>query len=121
MEIYKQFQFDAAHFLPHVPETHKCRRMHGHTYHVRIVLEGPLDPKLGWVADFGDIKAAWKTIEPELDHHNLNEIEGLENPTAEYIAVWIWNRLQPELPLLSRIEVFETPTTAVVYRGELGG
>lgn len=120
MEIFKEFTFDSAHYLPHVPEDHKCRRMHGHTYKVKIVLEGPLHPKLGWVEDFAALKEAWKPLEKRLDHHTLNDIEGLENPTAEMIAIWIWDRLKTSLPLLSRIEVFETPTTGVVYRGETG-
>ena len=118
MEIFKEFTFDAAHFLPHVPDDHKCKRMHGHTYRVRIWVRGPLDARLGWVMDFAAIKEAWKPLENQLDHFVLNDIPGLENPTAEYIAVWIWDRLRPELPQLDRIELYETPTSGVVYRGE---
>lgn len=118
MEIFKEFTFDAAHFLPNVPPEHKCKRMHGHTYRVRICLDGPLDPLLNWVEDFGIVKAAWKPLEARLDHHMLNDIPGLENPTAEAIAIWIWRQLKPELPALSRIEVNETPTSGVIYRGE---
>ena len=118
MEIFKDFSFDSAHFLPYVPEDHKCRRMHGHTYRVRIAVRGKLDPKLGWVMDFTQIKQAWKPLERQLDHRVLNEIEGLENPTAEYLAVWIWQKLDPELPGLSRVEVYETPTSGVIYQGE---
>lgn len=118
MEVFKNFTFDAAHYLPNVPPTHKCARMHGHTYKVRIVLEGPLDPVLGWVEDFAEIKKAWKPLEERLDHHLLNEIPGLENPTAEWIAVWIWNHLLPELPQLQRIEVYETPNSGVIYSGK---
>lgn len=117
MEVFKDFTFDAAHFLPNVPEGHKCARMHGHTYKVRIVLDGPLDPHFGWVQDFADIKKAWKPLEERLDHHTLNDIPGLENPTAEVIAVWIWERLLPALPQLTRIEVNETPNSGVIYRG----
>ncbi|MCO6478460.1 MAG: 6-carboxytetrahydropterin synthase QueD [Phaeodactylibacter sp.] len=115
MEIFKEFTFDSAHYLPHVPEGHKCRRMHGHTYRLRLYVKGELDPHLGWVMDFADLKAAWKTIEARLDHHCLNEIEGLENPTAEHIAAWIWDRLKPQLPLLHKIELWESPTAGVVY------
>jgi 6-pyruvoyltetrahydropterin/6-carboxytetrahydropterin synthase len=117
MEIFKEFTFDSAHFLPNVPEDHKCRRLHGHTYRVRVVVEGPLDPKLGWVMDFSEIKAVFGPIKDRLDHHNLNEIEGLENPTAENLAIWIWDRMQPDLPLLKEIWVFETPSSGCVFRG----
>ena len=118
MELYKEFSFDAAHFLPNVSSDHKCAHMHGHTYYVRILLEGPLDPVLGWVVDFAEVKSAWKPLEKILDHKMLNDIEGLENPTAEIIAVWIWERMKPKLPLLKSIEVKETPTTGVVYSGK---
>ncbi len=118
MEIFKEFTFDSAHFLPNVPDDHKCKRMHGHTYRVRICLQGGLDPHLGWVEDFGVVKGVWKPVELMLDHHTLNGIEGLENPTAEWIAIWIWRRLIKDLPKLIRVEVYETPTSGVIYRGE---
>mgnify|MGYP000061167903 FL=1 len=118
MEIFKKFTFDSAHFLPYVPEDHKCRRMHGHTYIVRLYIKGELDPKLGWVADFGDVKRIWKPIEERLDHRTLNDIPGLENPTAENLAIWIWRQVKPNLPLLSRVEVCENPNSGVIYQGE---
>ncbi|MCB0550004.1 MAG: 6-carboxytetrahydropterin synthase QueD [Phaeodactylibacter sp.] len=117
MIIFKDFTFDSAHFLPNVPEDHKCRRMHGHTYRLRLYVKGELDPTLGWVMDFADIKAAWKTIEDRLDHHCLNDIPGLENPTAEHIAAWIWEKLRPQLPLLHKLELWESPTAGVVFEG----
>jgi len=117
MEIFKEFTFDSAHFLPNVPDGHKCYHMHGHTYKVKIVVEGEVDPHFGWVIDFGDIKVAFKPLIDQMDHHVLNEIKGLENPTAENIAQWIWIQLKPHLPLLSRIEIYETPTSGCVYRG----
>jgi len=118
MEIFKEFTFDSAHYLPNVPEGHKCKNMHGHTYRVRFYLEGPIDPHTGWVIDFGDIKAVWKPIEQMLDHNLLNDIPGLENPTAEIIAVWLWNKMKSQLPLLSKIELNETPTCGAIYQGE---
>lgn len=118
MELYKEFSFDSAHFLPNVPAGHKCAHMHGHTYYVKILLEGPLDPHLGWVVDFADVKNAWKPLEKILDHKMLNDIPGLENPTAEVIAVWIWDRLKPKLAQLKSVEVKETPTTGVIYYGK---
>ena len=118
MEIFKQFSFDAAHRLPHVPATHKCHRLHGHTYHVSIHVSGAVDANSGWVMDFGDIKQCVKPIIEQLDHYYLNEIEGLENPTAENIARWMWQRLKPALPLLSKIEIKETCTAGCIYRGD---
>ena len=117
MEIIKSFRFEAAHYLPKLPETHKCRRMHGHSFKFDVHVEGPLDPELGWVMDFGDISRLVKPLVEELDHYLLNEIPGLENPTSEVIAVWIWNRLKPELPGLSCIVVYETCTARCEYRG----
>lgn len=117
MEIFKEFAIEAAHWLPHVPEGHKCRRLHGHSFHIEIYVEGPLDERLGWVMDFADIKSAFKTIDDQLDHRCLNEVDGLDNPTSENLARWIWSRLQPKLPPLSKIVVRETCTSGCVYRG----
>ena len=117
MEIWKEFTFEAAHMLPNVPDAHKCKRLHGHSYRVRVVVEGELDPTLGWVVDFAAIADAFEPIRLRLDHYYLNEIEGLENPTSEVLAKWIWTRLAPSLPILSRIEVSETCTAGCVYRG----
>ena len=114
--ISKRFSFDSAHWLPNVPEGHKCGRLHGHTYTVELALEGELDPEMGWIVDFGEIKAAFKPLEKQLDHHCLNDIEGLENPTAEVMARWIYERLKPELPQLADVTVQETANTASVYR-----
>jgi len=114
--ITKSFTFDAAHWLPHVPEEHKCRRLHGHTYTVVLGLEGELDPRLGWVQDYHEVSAAFRPLLRELDHRCLNELEGLENPTAEILAAWIHARLRDALPLLTDVTVRETPTSEAVYR-----
>ena len=118
MEIFKEFTFEAAHLLPNVPPEHKCRRLHGHSFRVRIHVEGDLDPSLGWVTDFADVREAFEPIWAELDHRYLNDIEGLENPTSEVIAKWIWTRLMPKLPGLNRITLFETCTAGCDYRGD---
>ncbi|MBQ0721471.1 MAG: 6-carboxytetrahydropterin synthase QueD [Gammaproteobacteria bacterium] len=118
MEITKSFSFEAAHLLPNVPEGHKCARLHGHSFHVVVTVSGPIDEHQGWVMDFGDVKAACKPIYESLDHHYLNEISGLENPTSENIALWIWARLKPRLAQLSQLEVRETCTSACIYRGD---
>lgn len=117
LELRKTFQFEAAHLLPHLPVNHKCRRLHGHSFQVEVVVEGEADPKLGWVMDYADISKAFKPLWEQLDHYYLNEIEGLENPTSENVAIWIWNRLKPDLPLLTEIVVAETCTARCVYRG----
>ena len=117
MEIFKEFIFEAAHRLPNLPPDHKCSRLHGHSFRVRIYVEGPVGVNSGWVQDFADIKTAFKPLYDRLDHYYLNDIEGLENPTSEILAVWIWDRLKPLLPLLSRVETFETCTSGCVYRG----
>lgn len=117
MEIFKEFTFEAAHRLPNLPPEHKCARLHGHSFHVRLCVEGEPDPKLGWVMDFADIKAAFQPVLQRLDHYYLNEIPGLENPTSERIAIWIWEQLKPGLALLSRVEVRETCTAGCAYAG----
>jgi 6-pyruvoyltetrahydropterin/6-carboxytetrahydropterin synthase len=117
MEIYKEFSFDSAHFLPYVPEGHKCRNMHGHTYRLRVFLEGTPHPRFGWIMDFKDLKDALSGVIDQLDHKLINDIAGLENPTAENITIWIWQQVRPLLPQLSRIELYETPTTGVIYSG----
>lgn len=118
MEIFKEFTIEAAHRLPNVPAGHKCGRLHGHSFRVQIFVNGPLDPQLGWIIDFADIKAAFKPIEERIDHHYLNEVEGLENPTSENIARWIWRQIKPTLPLLSKVVVQETCTSGCVYTAE---
>jgi 6-pyruvoyltetrahydropterin/6-carboxytetrahydropterin synthase len=117
MDIFKVFTFEAAHRLPNVPDGHKCARLHGHSFRVELHVSGPLDPQLGWVMDFADIKAVFKPIYDQLDHHYLNDIPGLENPTSERIAEWIWDQLKPQLPLLSQVVVHETCTAGSRYLG----
>jgi 6-pyruvoyltetrahydropterin/6-carboxytetrahydropterin synthase len=118
MEIYKKFRIDAAHRLPKVPSGHKCGRLHGHSYEIEIYVKGVVDPATGWVMDFDEIKRFFQPIHEQLDHRYLNEIEGLENPTSENIARWIWERLKPQLPSLSKIVIEETCTSGCVYEGE---
>jgi len=118
LELRKTFQFEAAHLLPHLPSDHKCRRLHGHSFRAEIVVAGECDPKLGWVMDYADISAAFKPLFDQLDHRYLNEVAGLENPTSENVAAWIWERLKPGLPQLVEVVVAETCTARCVYRGE---
>lgn len=117
VEIFREFNFEAAHRLPNVPDGHKCARLHGHSYRFSVHVAGPIDPHLGWVMDFGDIKAVVQPLVERLDHYYLNEIDGLENPTSEVLACWLWERLDPELPGLTAITVRETCTSGCTYRG----
>jgi 6-pyruvoyltetrahydropterin/6-carboxytetrahydropterin synthase len=117
MKISQAFRFEAAHQLPNVPQTHRCHRMHGHSYRIEVVLSGPVDPHTGFVVDFFDMEEAFGSLLKTLDHHCLNEIEGLENPTAENIAVWIWERTKPRLKQLSNVKVYETGDCWAAYDG----
>lgn len=108
MKISQAFKFEAAHFLPGVPATHRCSRLHGHSYRVEVMLEGPVDAHTGFVVDFFDLEKSFAGIMDALDHRCLNEVEGLANPTAENIAVWIWGRLKPGLRQISAVRVYET-------------
>ena len=118
MELFKEFSFEAAHRLPHVPPGHKCERLHGHSFHVRVTVTGQVGERSGWVMDFAELKAAFAPVHDRLDHRYLNEIPGLENPTSEVLARWIWRELVADVPLLSSIEVRETCTSGCIYRGE---
>lgn len=118
LKLSKTFRFEAAHSLPTFPEGHKCRRLHGHSFRFDVVVEGEVDPAKGYLIDYGDIKKACDPIVKQLDHYYLNDIDGLSNPTAEMIAKWLWDRIKPQLPLLSKIVVNETCTSSCEYAGE---
>ena len=115
--IYKIFQVEAAHRLPHVPDGHKCARLHGHSFRIELRLCGEPDPVTGWLMDFADLKQAFAPIFDAIDHRYLNDVPGLENPTSEQLAEWIWLRLRPSLPLLEEVLVAETCTAGARYRG----
>ncbi len=114
-EIFKQFTFEAAHLLPNVPEGHKCGRLHGHSFKFQVTLEGEVDTVSGWVVDFGEVKDKVKPLYDRLDHHYLNDIEGLENPTSENLARWIYEQLKPEIAELVSVTVWETCTCGATY------
>jgi 6-pyruvoyltetrahydropterin/6-carboxytetrahydropterin synthase len=116
-KLVKQFNFEAAHWLPTFPEGHKCRRMHGHSFRIEVVVEGTVPEDKGYLIDFGEIKAAVEPLIEELDHHVLNEIEGLANPTAELLARWLYQRIKPKLAPLSAVRVYETCNSAAEYNG----
>ena len=117
MDIFKVFQIEAAHRLPNVPAGHKCARLHGHSFRVEIHVSGEPQPHTGWVMDFADIKSAFAPVFDEIDHRCLNDVPGLENPTSEQLAIWIWRRLKPSLGLLSKVVIHETCTSGCAYSG----
>ena len=118
MDIFKRFTLEAAHRLPNVPQGHKCARVHGHSFGVELWLSGAIDPDTGWVMDFAEVKAAFDPLYRQLDHYYLNDVPGLENPTSENLARWIWQRLKPALPALSEVVIHETCTAGCRYRGD---
>ena len=111
------FQFEAAHRLPKVPAGHKCQRLHGHSFKVQLSVRGPVNEDTGWFIDFGDLHDAWAPLHAQLDHNYLNDIPGLENPTSELLARWLWQRLVPALPQLARVTVAETCEARCEYDG----
>ena len=117
VELSRDFRFEAAHYLPNVPEGHKCRRMHGHSFRGEVVVRGPVDPDTGWLIDYADLKRAVEPLVARLDHYLLNEIEGLENPTSEVLAIWLWKKLKPVIPALYCVVIEETCTTRCRYFG----
>lgn len=118
MEIFKIFTIEAAHRLPNLPAEHKCSRLHGHSFRIELHVSGPVAEPEGWIMDFAEIGRAFQPLYEQLDHHYLNEIPGLENPTSENLARWIWQRLKPALPALTKVVVRETCTAGCVYSGE---
>ena len=118
MEIYKEFAIEAAHLLPDAPPGHKCRRLHGHSFRIQVHIAAELEPETGWVMDFAELEVCFKPIFSALDHRYLNEIKGLENPTSENLACWIWRKLRPALPQLTKIIVKETCSAGCIYRGK---
>ena len=117
IELAREYRFEAAHRLPRVPPGHKCARLHGHSFKLEILLEGEVDERTGLLIDFGDVDAIVQPLVQRLDHQLLNDIEGLENPTSEIFAAWLWKRLRPSLPMLSAVTVAETVDARCTYRG----
>lgn len=117
VRLVREFRFEAAHLLPRVPEGHKCRRLHGHSFKVELVVEGPVSPDTGWLVDFDSLDGHWAPMHDALDHRYLNEVPGLDNPTSENLATWIWDRLKPALPILAQVTIFETCDARCEYRG----
>ena len=118
VRLLKEFRFEAAHRLPHVPTGHKCSRLHGHSFKIELALYGPVNPETGWFIDFGELDNVWQPLHDQLDHNYLNEVKGLENPTSENLAKWLWDEIKPRLAVLERVIVFETCDARCEYEGD---
>jgi 6-pyruvoyltetrahydropterin/6-carboxytetrahydropterin synthase len=118
VDLKKIFSFEAAHHLPRVPAGHKCSRMHGHSYRVEIALRGPVDPATGWVVDFSVIDDAWAGLFKQFDHHTLNDVRGLDNPTCENLCAFIWEAMSTIVPHLWAVTVWETADSCCTYHGD---
>lgn len=117
VRLFREMRFEAAHRLPKVPPGHKCARLHGHSFKIELAVFGPVNPETGWLIDFGEIDELWQPLHDRLDHNYLNEIEGLENPTSENLARWLWQHLKPVIPQLERVIVHETCDARCEYEG----
>lgn len=117
MDVFRVFQIEAAHRLPNVPSGHKCARLHGHSFRIEIHVNGPVGQESGWVMDFADLRKAFQPLFDRLDHYCLNDVEGLENPTSENLAKWIWLHLKSDLTQLSKVVVQETCNAGCIYTG----
>jgi 6-pyruvoyltetrahydropterin/6-carboxytetrahydropterin synthase len=118
VELEKDFTLECAHRLPRVPADHKCARVHGHSFRVTVKVAGEVEERAGWLQDYAEIARAFAPVHDALDHRCLNDVAGLENPTSEVLARWIWDRLEKALPLLAAVTVAETCTARCIYRGE---
>ena len=117
VELVKEYRFEAAHSLPRVPEGHKCRRVHGHSYKVELEVRGAVDAATGWLVDFGVLDDAWAALHERFDHRNLNDVPGLENSTCENIAGYVWRAVRPAVPQLAAVTIWETSDSRCTYRG----
>jgi 6-pyruvoyltetrahydropterin/6-carboxytetrahydropterin synthase len=117
VRLIKELRFEAAHRLPRVPEGHKCARLHGHSFKIELAISGPVNEQTGWFIDYGEIDEIWRPLYDKLDHNYLNDIPGLENPTSEILARWLWEKIKPQLPSLERVIVHETCDARCEYEG----
>ncbi|MBK6519194.1 MAG: 6-carboxytetrahydropterin synthase [Polyangiaceae bacterium] len=110
-------RFESARRLPKTPPTHPCHNVYGLAFYLDIHVVGRVDPATGWVFDFAEIERAMKPLYDRIDHHYLNDVEGLENPTSEVLVTWLWDHLQPKLPGLVKLVLRENDVSRVIYRG----
>jgi 6-pyruvoyltetrahydropterin/6-carboxytetrahydropterin synthase len=118
VRLVRNLGFEAAHHLPKVPAGHKCARLHGHSFKIDLTVEGETNPETGWFIDYAEIDDVWRPLFDQLDHNYLNDVEGLENPTSEVLADWLWRKLKPVLPSLTMVTVHETCDARCEYWGQ---
>lgn len=114
-ELKQHFHIESARFLPNLPKSHPCSNMHGHSFKIVLSLVGDLDPKIGWVMDYHEISQVMTPLLKQLDHKILNEVPGLENPTSELLAKWIYEKVQNTIPMLKNVSIMETTSTECTY------
>ena len=114
--LIRKFEFDAVHRLPHVPSDHASSKMHEHHFEVELVVVGEVDPNRGWVMDYGEIDKIFNPIRDQLADRCLNEVEGLENPSSEILAQWVFRRVKPLIPQLDEVRIAETKADSTRYR-----
>ncbi|HUV30590.1 MAG TPA: 6-carboxytetrahydropterin synthase QueD [Acidobacteriota bacterium] len=117
VKLSKQFHFEASHRLDHLPPEHPCHELHGHSYRVEVEVAGEVSETTGFLIDYHDLKRIVQPVIDRLDHKNLNDVDGLELTSTEYVSRWLWERIKPGLPILSRITVYETATSKCEYEG----
>lgn len=117
MTVFHEFTIESARRLTSLPDSHICSRLHGNTFRIRVGVMGPIDQAAGWIMDFADVAAVVEPVLDQVDHTLLNEVPGLENPTTENLAVWIWDQVKPTLDGLAEITILENATTGCRYTG----
>jgi 6-pyruvoyltetrahydropterin/6-carboxytetrahydropterin synthase len=118
VRLSRTFSFEASHRLDHLGVEHPCYNLHGHSYRVEIEVSGKVDETTGFLIDYSEIAKIVRPIVKRLDHTHLNDIKGLPLTSTEHICRWLWERIQPELPILSRITIYETDSSKCVFEGE---
>ena len=119
MIVYRTFRVHASRFLPNLPDNHICKSMHGHTFNITVSVSGNIKTEEGFIMDFFEIDKIFnKHIHSKIDHKILNDVSDLNNPTSEYLAIWIWNNLLEHIPSLYRIKVSEDHGTGIIYEGD---
>ena len=118
MIVYRTFRFHAARHLPKLSDDHICKQTHGHTFNLTIYVDGKIENRSGFVIDFFDIdKIVKKSVIKKIDHKLLNDIDGLTNPTSEYLCKWIWKKLENEFTGLIKVKLSEDHGTGIIYKG----
>lgn len=117
VELKQHFQVESARFLPQLDKNHPCAHMHGHSFKIILSFVGDVNPQIGWLIDYHQISQIMSPILKQIDHRVLNEVPGLENPTSENLAKWIYDQVKSRISFLISVNVSETPFTECIYSG----